>query len=242
MKVQLKWVACLSLVLACVAIPYSAFAADSNAYLYIAHAAIGRNISSTTNPAYPVDISIGGHCIVQGLSLGEIRGPFTEPAASYAIKVSIADSLNPCGNPALFSPEITLAAGTTSMGIVTLNNTDSVSGKIFTVDLAPVAVRQARVILANTTSDNLAVHFVDTDKVSLAAEMSQNIAAGAVVTLALGADEYRATITAEGSTMVETGPMEFQVGSRNVYVIVLAGSIANQSIQFIGPQVIRDSF
>ena len=95
MRVQLERLFRLLLVLACAALPYTAHAVDPNANLYIGHAASGRNISSTTNPEYPVDISIGGHCIAQGSTFGEIRGPFTLPAGSYLIKVERRE----CGQP-----------------------------------------------------------------------------------------------------------------------------------------------
>src|SRR5436309_11367142 len=48
--------------------------ADTNAYLYIAHAAGGRNISSTTNPEYPLDLSIGGICVAKAVPYGDVLG------------------------------------------------------------------------------------------------------------------------------------------------------------------------
>ena len=240
MKVHSERFLSLFVLLACAAIPFSAHAADTNAYLYIAHAASGRNISSATNPAYPVDLSLGGHCVLQGLTFGEIRGPVTSPAGTYAVKVSVADALNPCGNAAVFSGAIVLAAGSTSLGIVTLNGSHQVIGEIFAINLSAVAAGTSRVVVANTTPDNLTGTLTAGD--SGMSPESANIAAGTVVPVTVSAGEYSLTVYPEGSSNKATGPVEFGVESRNVYLLVFAGSTANASVQSFGPLAIRDVF
>ncbi len=63
----------------------SAQAQDSNSYLYLAHAASGRNISAGTNPEVPIDVSVNGNCIAGGLSFAEIRGPFAIQAGDCCL-------------------------------------------------------------------------------------------------------------------------------------------------------------
>ena len=58
MKTSTQYRGILLIVLGSAIISGSAMAQDQNAYLYIAHAASGRVISSTTNPALPVDMSV----------------------------------------------------------------------------------------------------------------------------------------------------------------------------------------
>jgi hypothetical protein len=221
-------------VLACAAVTYAAPAADTNAYFYMAHAAPGRSISSTTNPELPVDVSIGGHCIAQGLSYGEIRGPVTLPAGSYAIKASYADAINPCGGTAGFSGTISLGAGTTSMGILTGQS----SGEIVSVNLSAVPVGVARLIVANTTPDNLTGKLTFSNSVTYSA----SFAAGTVASLDSPAGVVTATVYPEGSSTAATGPIQLDLVSRNVYLAVLTGSTANGSVQVVGPQVIRNVF
>ena len=240
MRVQLERLFRLLLVLACAALPYTAHAVDPNAYLYIGHAASGRNISSTTNPEYPVDISIGGHCIAQGSTFGEIRGPFTLPAGSYLIKASVANAANPCSAASVFSAAVGLAAGSTSMGLISVNNAHQLSGKVFSVDLSAVPVGQGRVIVANTTSNNLIGSITPGD--STPPPSGASFAAGTVSVVALARGEYSAAIYPAGSASAATGPLEVEVVSRNVYLVILAGSTANGSVQFIGPHVIRNVF
>jgi hypothetical protein len=238
MKIQLQRLFLLFLVSACAALPYSAHAADSNAYLYIAHAAAGRNLSSTANPEYPVDISIGGHCVASGFSYGEIRGALTFPAGSYAAKVSVANSLNPCGGTAFYSATVTLAAGSVSMGIVSVNNAHQPTAQIFTVDLSAVGAGTSRVVVANTTSSNLTGTFTLGD--STASPISGNFPAGTVNAVGVPSNEYTAWVYPTGSSVLATGPIEFDLVSRNLYLVVLAGSTANNSVQIVGPQVIKN--
>ena len=238
MKVRPERFFLLFLVSACAAIPYSAHAADTNGYLYIAHAAPGRNISSTTNPEYPVDISIGGQCIAQGLSFGEIRGPFTLPAATYAAKLSIADATDPCGGSVVFSGSAAITAGSSWMGMVALNSANQVVGKIFALDLKAVPTGRGILIVANTTTDNLTGTITVGDGTS--SPLSANFAAGTVTSVPVLKGLYNATVYPEGSSTAATGPTRFESVSRNVYLFVLAGSTANNSVQIIGPEVIRD--
>lgn len=163
MKVQLERMFRLLLVLACAAIPCSAHAQDPNAYLYVGHGASGRNMSSSTNPEYPVDLSIGGTCVAQGWRFGEIRGPFSLPAGAYVVKVSVANAANPCSEAPVFSAAIGLGAGTTSFGLIGLNSALQISGRIFPVNLSPVAAGQGRVIVVNETADNLSGSIVAGD-------------------------------------------------------------------------------
>jgi len=68
--------------------------AQAQTYLYIAHAASGRNVSATANPAMPVDVSVNSNCIEKGLSFGDINGPFTGPAGTFTFKVTMANTVN----------------------------------------------------------------------------------------------------------------------------------------------------
>jgi len=240
MKVRLEHPFLLFVISAYAAVSYSAHAADPNAYLYIAHAASGRSISSATNPEYAVDISLGGHCVAQGVSFGEIRGPFVQPAGALPVKVSISNSANPCGGSVVFSPTISLSAGSTALGILTVTSAHAIGGQIAAVNLSAVLVGRGRLIVANVSPDNLTGALSPGDSTS--SPITQNFAAGTVSEALPGAGEYTVTVFPEGSSTAATGPLEFDVVSRNVYLVVLTGSTTNNSVQVIGPRVIRDVF
>lgn len=228
-------------VAACVVVSSSAQSADTNAYLYIAHAAPGRNISSVTNPAYPVDISIGGHCVAQGLSFGEIRGPFTMPGGNYAVMVSVANSGNPCSNSPVFSAGVKLNVGTASFGVLSVNSDHQVTGTITPISLSPVSATGSDVVVANMTPDNLTATL--TAGVSTTTFVgSANFAANSFSTVGATSCECTLTVTPEESTEVVSGQIELNLVRRSVYLVALAGSIADDSVQVVGPAVIKDVF
>lgn len=240
MKIKLVWWISLFVVVACAATSHVAQAADPNGHLYIAHAASGRNISSTDNPEYPVDILIGSYCLAHGWSFGEILGPFTLPPGSYAVKVSVADSANPCSAATVFTGGVGLGAGTTYLGILTLNSSNQVDGQVASLDLSAIPVGESRVIATNTTGDSLTGTLTAGDTTKTVE--TGTIAAGTVYDQPVTAGEYSATIYPAGSTKPATGPVRVNFESRNVYLFVIAGSTANNSIQLIGPTVIRGVF
>jgi len=156
------------------------------------------------------------------------------------VKVSVADAANPCSAASVFSAAVGLAAGSTSMGLISVNSAHQISGKIFSVDLSAVPVGQGRIIVANTTPENLNGSITAGD--GIPAPGGAGFAAGTVRVVSVARGEYSAAIYPQGSSAVATGPLEFEVVSRNVYLFVLAGSTANGSVQFIGPHVIRNVF
>lgn len=215
----------------------SAGAQDTNTYLYIAHAAPGRNISATANPAYPIDISANGVCIVKGEAFGQIVGPFTGPAAAYTFAVSVANTGTPCSNPPVFTaPNVSLAAGTTYFGVVTLDASNNVTGQIYPADFSSIPAGQSRVVIANATGQNL------TATLRHKADMNVDIAAGSIDEATATSGRYSGSIFLQGTDTREAGPVSIDAMSRDLYFYVLAGDASNNSVQIIGPKVIKDVF
>lgn len=215
----------------------SARAQDTNTYLYITDAASGRNISANANPAYPIDISANGVCIVKGESFGEIVGPFTGPAVSYAFDVSVASTQTPCSNPPVYSiSNVPLAAGTTYFGVVTLDASNNVVGQIYAADFSSIPAGQSRVMIANSTGQNLTATLKGHGDTSL------DIAAGTMEEATAMSGRYSGYIYLQGTDTREAGPASIDAMSRDLYFYVLAGSASNDSVQIIGPKVIKDVF
>jgi hypothetical protein len=240
MRIRLEGLLFLFVVSACATVPYSAHAQDTNAYLYIAHAASGRSISSTTNPGFPVDVSIGGHCVVQGETFSEIRGPFTLPAGSYAVNVTVADSINPCAGASAFSAGIALNAGSTSLGVIGVNSAQQVTGQIVPVNMGPVASGRVRAIVVNTTASSLTGVITQGDGTS--SPLSADVPAATVSEITVVTGLWNLNFYPLGMfppAPAVFGPTEFEVDSRSVYLMVLAGSTADNTLELIGPRAIR---
>jgi hypothetical protein len=211
-----------------------------NSYLYIAHAAPGRNVATVPvpNPEFPVDFSINGLCIAQGITFGEIRGPLTGPAGTYTVLFTAANVAAPCkGNP-VFSSSVTLAAGTTYFGVLTLNASNHLIGQIYSANLTPVTVGTGRIEIINATLNSLNTALFTTSGKLVGALTAPP---SAITDGFASSGLYTATIE-DSSNKLLIGPVNVQVEPRNSYLYVLAGSTANQSVQLIGPAVIRGVF
>ena len=208
---------------------------DTNSYFFIAHAAPGRMHVSGGNPAFPIDIKLNGTCIVKGESFGDILGPFTAPAGTFSFEVSVANSVNPCSNPTIFTGSNPFSAGVTYLGVLTLDSSNNLEGQIFTADLSSVRVGTSRLLVANATQEDLTASLTQGKLTQTATVKKATLA-----NFNPGAAFSTASITSGGTT--ETGPVFVSLLSRNVYFFVIAGSTSNSSIQLLGPKAIWDVF
>jgi len=239
MKPNLGLTLMLTLAVGSAMLTGSAQAPAQNTYLYIAHAAPGRNISATTNPAIPVDISVNGNCIERGLSYGDLHGPFTGPAGTFTFKVTMANTVSPCSGASVFSAPVTIAAGNTYLGIITVNASHAAIGQIYPLNLSPVPGGQARFDVANATLQNLNASVTAISPGGLSGNLS--VPASSLRESFVIAGLYTGKVT-DSSNIVRTGPINVEVVARDQYLYVLAGSVTNNSIQVIGPKVIRGVF
>ena len=73
-----------------------------NASVRVVHGIPGADVSPAIDPATPVDVQVNGAiCLLQGFTFGEISGPYTLPAGSYTVAISLANSLEPCSGDAV---------------------------------------------------------------------------------------------------------------------------------------------
>lgn len=219
----------------------TALAQDTNAYLYLVHTISGRDVSSNTNPEFPIDISANGTCIAMGLSFGDIRGPFTAPAGTVAFQISMANSENPCSEPAVFTASSPMAAAGTYVGVVSLDASNNVRGQLFQADLSPLAVEQTRALVINATQNSLSAT-VTPDPRTDGSGGQFNVAPGTLGEAQPRAGVQYTSVYSGGTNTLEYGPMMIETLPRNVYIYVFAGSASNGSVQLIGPKVIRGVF
>jgi hypothetical protein len=218
----------------------SAQAQDTNSYLYLAHAASGRNISAGTNPEVPIDVSVNGNCIAGGLSFAEIRGPFAIQAATVAFRVSKANAENPCSEPAVFTANSALAATVTYMGVLSLDNSNNITGQLYPLNLTPLAVGHTRAIVINATHQNLSVT-ITADPRTDGSGGQFPVPAGSMQAGTPPAGLAFASVYSSGNAL-QAGPVSIQTLKRNVYVYVFAGSATNGSVQLVGPKIVWGVF
>jgi hypothetical protein len=222
--------------LGCLMLARPSQAQGSNTYLYIAHAASGRNISAADNPEFPVDISVDGVCIAKGVSFGEIRGPYTAPAATFNFVVSVANTGHPCTNPAVYKVSASFQANITYIGVLTVNASNAVTAQLYEANLSSVPQGSARVTVVNATDQNLTASLTGNSSESV------NISASSAEASNVPTGMYSGSVYLEGTSTLEAGPEPANLMSRDVYIYVLAGSASNNSVQILGPRIIRDVF
>jgi hypothetical protein len=226
----------------CMALFAGAANAQSNdTFLYFVHGASGRSVSSSANPAYPVDVLVNGQfCIVQGAAFGDIKGPFTAAAGNFSFKVSVASTSSPCGNPAIYEVSTALTAGQTYFGVFNVTPNGKFYTSLVTADYSTIAAGQSRVVIANYTDKTLSA--------SLTAESNNEtnslnyIAPGTFQTAVAPSGKYSGGIYVAGTQNLVLGPLSANLQSRDYSIYFLSGSVANSSVQLIGPKTIKNVF
>jgi hypothetical protein len=236
MKLQLRHRFALAVAFSAAVLAGTVQAQDS-ATLYLAHAASGRDMSSTTDPALPIDVSINGVCVVKGESFGEILGPYSFPAGTLLVRVSMANSLAPCSNAVVYSASAALAAGD-SLGVLSVVNS-SITGRIYPIGLSSLPAGVTRAYVTNATTQTIAA--IVTDKPETNGSGGQFIVPAEAIEMATpptGLNYVSLYLAGTNPLTLEAGPYLIETEPRNVYLYVIAGSAANHSVQLIGPRVI----
>lgn len=207
--------------------------AQTDAYLYLVHAAPGRNVSATTNPALPVDVQIDNNCVLKGVAFGDVAGPFTLPAGSHSLTVGIADTTTPCSR-AVFVTMATLQAGVTSFGVMSVTAGHQITGQFFQPALDSIPVGQSRVVIANLSDAALTASLTPA---SNDPSNSVNIAPLTDQTVLGPSGAYTGAVFLAGTQTQVFGPIPANLQSRNLYFYVLAGLTVNNSIQVIEKEI-----
>jgi hypothetical protein len=216
----------------------ASYAHAQNSTLYVAHAAPGRAISSTTNPEYPVDFSANGICLAKGIAFGDIRGPLTGPAGTYNVKFTIANSAFPCFGTPVFSASVSLAAGSTYIGVLTLDASNHVTGQIYASNLTALpAASLSRIEIVNATTAPLTAALSNTQ----GPVGTVGVSPSTIMDVDLFAGLFTGTIL-DANKIPQVGPVNVQLEQRNMYLYVLGGSATNFTVQLIGPKAIRGIF
>lgn len=127
------------------------FAQD--AQVRIVHGIPGQDVGPNVDAALPVDIQVNDSiCILSGFNFGQVAGPFTLPSGAYDVKVSLANSLEPCSNPAVIAAPVPIEAGENATIIAHLSEAGAPTASKFVNDVTPSADGKARVIAHHTAA------------------------------------------------------------------------------------------
>lgn len=210
----------------------TATAADAQtappATLRVVHGIPGRDVAPNLDPQLPVDVLVNDSlCVLRNFTFRSVSPPFSLPAGSYSVKVSLANSVTPCGNTPVISQTVTLTAGEEAAAVAALSLNGNPVLDAFALDLSPVPAGQGRVIVA---------HAADAPPVAVSVDGKRAIRRllpGTEAAALLPAGDYAVAVFPNGQATPVVGPLPFAVDSRVVSVAFAVGSAASGSITLV---------
>jgi len=122
-------------------------ASAQNASVRVVHGIPGQDVSPAVDPALPVDVLVADSiCLLSGFTFGDIAGPFTIPAGTYNVKISLANTLTPCSGEAVIKADVPIAAAENVSIIVHLTAAGAPTASKFANDVSTPAQGKARLI------------------------------------------------------------------------------------------------
>lgn len=216
----------LALALLCTALSTAMLASD-DAHLYLVQGIPGRDISSSTDPAFPVDILLNDEiCYEHGLAFGTIAPPLTFAPGSYDVKVSAANSLAPCSNSPLIDSTVSLKGGEDASAVVGLSQTGSPSLLTFTNNVSPVAANVGRVLFAQA-ADAPAVQVVMTNTVTMKT-YTKTVNPGDLLDASLPAGNYTIEVEQGSTVLVAATPLTLY--SQSATLIYAVGEASSNTV------------
>ncbi len=119
----------------------------------VIHGIPGQDIGPDVDPALPVDIQVNGAiCLLSGFTFGSIAGPFTLPDGTYDVEISLANTLEPCSNPAVVAAPVPLEAGENATIVAHLTADGAPTASKFVNDVTASAEGTSRLIAHHTAA------------------------------------------------------------------------------------------
>lgn len=113
----------------------------------VVHGIPGRDVSPALDPALPVDVLVADSiCLLEGFTFGEVAGPYTLPEGTYNVKVSVANTLEPCSGDPVIDADVPVAAGENASIVAHLADGGAPTASKFVNDVSTPMDGNARII------------------------------------------------------------------------------------------------
>ena len=219
----------------------AAFAQSATGSFLVVHGIPGRDVGPTLDPLLPVDVLVNGSiCLIHGLNFKEIAGPFTVPAATYDVKISLANSASPCGNSPVIDASVAVGPNSFASVVAALSSSGAPTAYAFANDLSSVNAGGARIIAAHA-ADAPAVD-VTLKAPGLAPLVLSDLTPGTEGSHDLpGNRSYTVAISATGTTTPVIRPSDLSLPARSVALAYAVGSLSSASLTLL-TKIIPDVF
>jgi hypothetical protein len=218
-----------SLIVLCLALSTLMFAAE-DAHLYIVHGIPGRDVGASVDPSLPVDVLLNDDvCVERGTTFGIVSGPLSVPAGQYDLKISPANSLLPCSNPALIDSSVAVKSGESVSAIAALDEKGHPTVLTFVNNFAPVAEGKARIILTN--AGDAPVLQVTLQSITSKQKFTYTVNPGGKTVATLPADNYDIEVESNGTVLVPLQPLTLP--SLSATLVYAVGSASNGALGLV---------
>lgn len=198
------------------------------AIVRVVHGIPGRDVAATLDPQLPVDVLVNNKlCVLQNFTFGTVSAPFSLPAGSYNIKVSLSNSVAPCSNAPVLDKTVPVTSGEEAAVVAALSPEGKPRLDAFALDFSTVAAGMARVIVA---------HAADAPAVAVAVNRRRAIKGLAPeheAEAVLPAGTYTVTVFPAGKDTPVIGPLPLTLPDRAAVAAFAVGSATSGSITAI---------
>ena len=199
------------------------------AIVYVVHGIPGEDLG--LEPDLPVDVSLNGVCALPGFTFGEITEAIPLTPGVYNVKIGLADSGNPCNEPAVIEADVDLFAGTNTTIIAHLTEAGEPTASVFSNQLgmgffffrAPVVVHHTA---AAPTVDVMAKRRRRLSKLEGLSNGDQDV-------LYTRPGLWQISIAPGGSNEPVFGPVDQLLHKRNAYFIYAVGTLENDTFSIL---------
>jgi uncharacterized surface protein with fasciclin (FAS1) repeats len=203
-----------------------------NATVYVIHGIQGQDLDLDAD--LPVDISVNDDCLLQGFTYGQIAGPLELPAASYNIKIGLADSENPCSGSAVIEADVPFAAGEAAVVIAHLSADGTPTASKFLLDMSATDEGRARLTLHHTAAAPAVDIKLSGTVCDWQGERSfEAVPNGGQGELTVPPGKWDVSLFPAGTDTSVFGPKRLTIDSSTAYLIFAVGSLENDSLALL---------
>ncbi len=203
----------------------AAASGPGNASVYVIHGIRGEDLGAPA--ALPVDVSVNGACALKDFEFGNIVGPLSLPAGSYAIAISLADDdpSTGCNNAPVIGPAtIRFRSGENATVIAHLTEDGAPTASKFTNRVRGLNERNARLVVRHTAAAptvDIGVNRGDREIRCL-----KNLSNGGEVITTVRAGAYHVFVYPAGAPSPVAGPIPADLAGDKVTIVYAVGTLS----------------
>jgi hypothetical protein len=184
-------------------------------------------------PGVSVDVALDGECAIENLSFADHYGPMSLAPDSYAVTVSVANPMSPCGGMPVGSANFTFADDENATIVAYLSGTGTPTIEKFENDVSRPAPGTSRIIAHHCAAAPAADISVQRDMDAMFLPTVSDLMNGDQVVEEFRPGDWFVSIAPAGSTDPAIGPTEVKLRPFMVYMLYAVGSVMDGSLRLV---------